>query len=136
MSEENVERVRAAYEHFNRTGEPPWDLFASGAEFDASNVAGFGSYDLSAGRERVLGLLREFAAAFEDWRIEPEEIIDAGEQVVAVVRDGGRLRETGDEVYNRFTNLWTFRSGMVTRWKTFTDRGQAFDAAGLSEPGT
>ncbi len=130
MSRENVEVVRQAYEVFNQTGEPQWDLFAPDAEADASAVAGFG---VMRGREQLLAALTEYAAAFEDWRIEPEEIFDAGDHVVAVVRDGGRLKGTDDEVFNRFTHVWTFRGGRVVAWKTFTDRGQALQAAGLSE---
>src|SRR5919109_930478 len=116
MSEGNVERIRLMYEHFNRTGEPRWELFHPEAEFDATAVVGLGRYAISAGREEILRLLRDYAAAFEKWRIEPEEIIDAGDQVVAAVRDGGRLRGTDDEVYNRFTHVWIFRSGKIVRW--------------------
>ena len=133
MSQENVEIIRLMYEHFNRTGEPDWELFGPEAEFDATAVVGFGRYQINAGREEIMRILGDYAAAFEDWRIEPEEIIDAGDQVVAAVRDGGRLRGTDDEVYNRFTHIWTFRSGKVVRWKTFTDRAEALEAAGLSE---
>ena len=64
---------------------------------------------------------------------QPEEFHDAGEQIVAVVRDGGRLKGTGDEVYNRFAHVWTFRAGKVIRWETFTDKAKALEAAGLSE---
>jgi ketosteroid isomerase-like protein len=133
MSKENVERIRLMYEHFNRTDEPHWELFDSEAEFDATAVVGLGRYAITEGREEILGLLHSYAAAFEEWRIEPEEIIDAGDQVVAAVRDGGHLRGTDDVVYNRFTHVWTFRSGKIVRWKTFTDRSQALEAAGLRE---
>src|SRR5919197_3649639 len=129
MSKENVERIRLMYEHFNRTDEPHWELFDSEAEFDATAVVGLGRYAITEGREEILGLLRSYAAAFEEWRIEPEEIIDAGDRVVAAVRDGGHLRGTDDVVYNRFTHVWTFRSGKIVPWKPFTDRSQALEAA-------
>jgi ketosteroid isomerase-like protein len=130
MSEENVTVVGALYEHFNRVGEPPWELFEPDAEFDATNVVGLG---VLRGREQVLGAMRDYAASWERWSIEPEKFIDAGEHVVVVVRDGGRLKATGDEVFNRFVHLWTFRAGKVVRWKTFLDEDQAVEAAGLSE---
>lgn len=47
------------------------------------------------------------------------------------MRDGGRMKATGDEIHNRFTHVWTFRSGKILRWKTFTDRARALDFAGL-----
>lgn len=128
MSQENVELARTIYDRFNRLGEPPWEFFHPDAEFDATNVVGFG---VLKGREQVVPALRDYAAAWDDWRMEPEEFIDGGEQVMATVLDRGRLKDTGDEVHNRFFNVLTFRSGKVTRWKTFTDRAQALEAAGL-----
>jgi ketosteroid isomerase-like protein len=122
--------VRAVYRDLNDTGEPSWDLFDPEAEFDATNVVGFG---IVRGREQLIGMIREYTAAFDDWRIEPEEIRDTGQHVVAVVRDGGRVKNTDSDVYNHFVHVWTFRSGLILRWKTFTDRAEAFAAAGVRE---
>lgn len=133
MSEENLERIRALYEHFNRTGEPDWALFDPEAEFDATEIPGLPRIALAAGKEELRRLLRDYSAAFEDWRIDPEQLLDADDHVVAVVRDGGRLKGSSDEVFNRFTHVWTFRRGRVIRWKTFTDQQRAFEAAGLSK---
>jgi ketosteroid isomerase-like protein len=122
--------VRQVYEAFNRSGEPPWELFTADSEFDATAIPGL---EVIRGRERVLAALRDYAASFDDWRIEPEEFFDAGDQVVVVVRDGGRLKETEDTVFNRFTHVWTFRGNRVLRWKTYTDRRQALEDAGLRD---
>ena len=130
MSRENVELVREVYAAFNRTGEPPWELFTADAEFDATAIPGLG---VVRGREQVIAAVRDYAAAFEDWRIEPEELLEAGNRVVAVVRDGGRLKGTDDTVFNRFTHVWTFSGNRVARWKTFTDHRQALEAVGLWE---
>jgi ketosteroid isomerase-like protein len=130
MSRERLETIRRVYETFDRTGEPPWELFAADAEFDATAIPGLG---LIQGRDRLLAALRDYAAAFDDWRIEPEEFLDAGDEVVAVVRDGGRLKGSDETIFNHFTHVWTFRGDHVTRWKTFTDRRQALEAVGLRE---
>ena len=130
MSRENVETVRQVYAAFNRAGEPPWELFTPDAEFDATAIPGLG---VIRGREQSLAALGDYAAAFEDWRIEPEELLDAGDQVVAVVRDGGRMKGTGDTIFNRFTHVWTFRENRVARWKTFTDHAQALEEVRLHE---
>ena len=130
MSHEHVETVRQVYAAFNRAGEPPWELFTHDAEFDATAIPGFG---VIRGREQALAAFGEYGAAFEDWRIEPVELVDAGDQVVAVVRDGGRMKGTGDTIFNRFTHVWTFRGERVSRWKTFTDHTQALEEVGLHE---
>ncbi len=122
--------VRQVYEAFNRTGELPWELFTPDAELDATAIPGFG---VIQGREQALAALRGYAAAFDDWRIEPEEFLDAGNHVMAVVRDGGRLSGTDDTVFNRFTHVWTFRGNRVARWKTFTDHAQALAEVRLHE---
>jgi len=130
MSEENVEAIRRGYEHFNQDGEPDWNLFHPDAELDATNVVGFG---VIRGREEVLTALRDYASSFDEWQIEPEELIDAGERVFAAVRDGGRMKATGGEVFNRFFHVWYFDSGKVIAWKTFRDKDAALEAAGLRE---
>ena len=130
MSRENVEVVRRFYEHFNQLHEPPWEAFEQDAVFDASGVVGFAEL---RGRDEVLAAIREYAAAWDDWRMDPEELVDAGDHVVTTVRDGGRLKATGDEIHNRFFHVFTFRTGKVARWQTFTDKDRALKAAGLSE---
>ena len=129
MGRENVELARTIYERFNQLGEPPWEFFHQDVEFDASNIVGFG---VLKGRDQALSGLREYAAAWDEWQIVPEEFVDAGDQVLATVLDGGRLKATSAEVHNRFFNVLTFREGKVARWKTFTDRAEAAEAAGLS----
>ena len=129
MSEENVEQARTLYDLFNQRGVPPWEFIHSDVVFDASNIVGLG---VLKGREEALSGLREYTAAWEEWRIEPEEFLDAGDQVMATVLDGGRLKATGTEVHNRFYNVLTFRDGKLTHWKTFTVRSEALEAAGLS----
>lgn len=131
MSQKNVESISALYDHFNHTGEPDWDRFDPEAEFDPSDVVGLPRVRLAEGKEKMRGLLRDYAAAFDDWRIEPKQLIDAGDRVVAVVRDGGHVKGSGDEIFNDFTHVWTFRSGKVVHWKTFTDHARALEAAGL-----
>ena len=130
MAQGNLEFVRAFYEHFNRVGEPPWDQVAAHAEFDVTNVVGFGVY---RGRDQVQAGIRQYLAVWDDWYIEPIEVTDAGDQVVAEVRDGGRLKETSEEVSNRFFDVFTLRSGKIVSWKAFREKAEAFRAAGLSE---
>ena len=65
----------------------------------------------------------------------PAAIISEGmaTQVVTVVRDGGRLKGSDAEVWNRFFHVWAFRSGKVLRLSVHTDRDRALEAAGLRE---
>jgi hypothetical protein len=63
-----------------------------------------------------------------------EELIHADErQVVTAVRDGGRMRGSDAEVWNRFFHVWTFGDREIIRLSIHTDRNRTLEAAGLSE---
>ena len=131
MSQENVEVARRGYEEFNKTGVPPLHLFHPEAEFDATRV--LPDVGIIRGAERFLALIRDYSSSFEDFRVDAEELIDAGDHVVVVVRDGGRLKESSSEIWNRFVHVWTFRDGKVIRWASYSDKGAALEAVGLRE---
>jgi ketosteroid isomerase-like protein len=66
-------------------------------------------------------------------RMEPEEIIDAGEQVVAFVHHQGQGKASGIDVEQHFAMVWTVRDGRAIRMDMYRTREQALEAAGLSE---
>ena len=132
MSQENVEIVRRSYDAINDRGEPAWELIAPDAEFDTSDV--MPDVAIVRGREAAEPRLLAYAQAFEDFRIELEEVIAADEQhVVTAVRDGGRVRGSDAEVSNRFFHAFAIRDGQIVRWSSHLERGRALKAAGLSE---
>ena len=65
-------------------------------------------------------------------RWEPEEFIDAGDQLITSFTTYNRGRE-GIEVQVRAAWLWSFRDGRVTRVTFFQGRDEALEAAELSE---
>ena len=71
--------------------------------------------------------------AWEDFRLEPVEFIDAGDRVVVDVLSRARGRTSGVEVERKTTQVWTFRQDKVVRFETFTERARALEAAGLRE---
>ena len=65
---------------------------------------------------------------------QPEEVIDAGDMVLAFIRTGGRGKASGVEVEAHVWNLWTFRDGQPARVTYFgDDRAAALEAAGLRD---
>lgn len=134
MSRETLELARRGYEEFNRTGVPPADLFHPDAEFDPSRT--LPDVGVIRGADRFLGLIRDYSASFEDFRVDVEELIDAGNHAVVVVRDGGRLKGGSSEIWNGFVHVWTFRDGKVVRWASYGDKAAALEAVGLREHST
>jgi uncharacterized protein len=132
MSQENVEMVRQGYEAFNR-GDVEWMIRHLDSEIvweDAAEVPGSRSY---GGTREVRGYLESFAQQWEEIRFEPEGILDAGEEVVALVRMVARGRASGAQVDARLAHLYELREMRVLRVRTFFDRERALEAAGLRE---
>ncbi len=131
MSQENVEVVRRIYEEVSAhhwEGSP--DLFDPEYAVDLTDAYP----DLGVVRSVGETELRGYFETFEDFRVELTEVIHADEKhVVTAVRDGGRLKGSDAEVWNRFFHVWTFRDGKVTRRSSHRERIQALEAAGLSE---
>jgi ketosteroid isomerase-like protein len=132
MSEENVETVRRVYERVNARMEVPPELFDPDYEFDNTelwpDIAGV--LDFKAAQD----VMREYWETFEAYHVDIDEVIHADEgRVVNFVRDGGRMRGTDAEVWNRFVHVWTLRDGKIVRLSVHTDRDRALEAAGLSE---
>src|SRR5687767_12414186 len=75
---------------------------------------------------------RIFIEAWEEFRIEIEETRTEGDRVVAFVRFHAKARE-GLELETPFVHLAEFREGEVVRFRSFDDRAEALEAAGLSE---
>ena len=59
------------------------------------------------------------------------ELHDAGEQVVAIMRQQGRAKSTGLNVDMTFAQVWTVRDGMQARMEMYADPAEAFVATGL-----
>jgi ketosteroid isomerase-like protein len=78
-----------------------------------------------------------FSEARETWgelpAWEPEDLIDAGDMVLAFIRFRAKGRASGAQVDVHVANLWTFRDGKPVQLTYFgEDRDAALEAAGLS----
>jgi ketosteroid isomerase-like protein len=144
VSQENVEIVRAMFEFFTESQRGstfeaffpgvqrgPW---APDVEWDARNAEQLGLADIAAvyrGPDGVAAFWREWLAAWEAVDFE-YELIDAGDQVVALIDQRMRGRFTHMEVeMGKYQHVWTFRDGLVTHWTMYVDQAEALEAAGL-----
>ena len=99
MSQENVELVRAAWEAWERG-----DMEAIFAFYDPEIVwdqTHYGTAEMSGiyhGHDGIRRFFREWLAPFESYHAHPQEFIDAGEDVVVQIRQGGRGKRSGAEV--------------------------------------
>ena len=136
MSRENVELVRRSFDNFLAGGRD-WGaaLLDPEVEWDASELA-IAIPDIDEvyrGPEGVARFRRSWLAAWETVEFE-YELIDARDSVVALIDQRMRGRTTGIEVpLGKYAHVFTFRNGMIVRWKGYANQLDALEAAGLSE---
>ena len=131
MSQENVEIVREGYKRFAATRELAPDLATDDFVWDMSNYHGWPEHRVYEGAEGAGAFLREWLDAWEEWELELEALHDAGDKVVALVRQHGTSKEGGIPVEMSFAQVYTLRDGKQARMEMYSDRDEALAAAGL-----
>lgn len=130
MSEENLELVRAGFAAHNRG-----DLDALTQFYDEDVVFKTLLLGTHRGNEAIRLIYEENQKALSGYDVVPVELIDAGDQVVAVaqVSGVGSSSEIAMEDRDRFAFLFTIKDGRCVCEQAFRNRAEALEAAGLSE---
>jgi ketosteroid isomerase-like protein len=132
MSSENVEIVRRAYEAWN--GDDPeaaTPLLHPDIEWHLpENFPDAGTW---RGREEVVEGLRSTSASWDQLRADVQELIDAGERVVALVRYHGRAAITGIDMagVHLDASVWTVVDGQAVEVRMYNGTTDALKAVGL-----
>jgi ketosteroid isomerase-like protein len=134
MSRENVDAVAAAYQSLARGG---LDRFIEHWTDDLDHRSIEGAPDDRGpihGKAAMRAYVQDWIDLFDGFKIEPVELIDAGEdEVVAVLRFGGGARLSGVETAQTMGAVFEIRDGKIARGREYSTREQALEAAGLSE---
>jgi ketosteroid isomerase-like protein len=122
--------VEELYEGFNRGDREAWfELLSDDFTYHArAELPGAGSYDLAGSRERLLALFE----IFSEVRFDPEEVIDAGDQVVVCIRETARGQTSGVRVEEQIVHLWRVADGRLQELRVYSQRADALRAAGLA----
>ena len=121
--------VRAIYDAFNRRD---WDAAFRDQSPDAELILPPGpNSSRYRGREDSQGYWEEMLTAFDAATAEPEQLLEAGDQVAAVVKTRARPKGTTAEIEIRNGHLWTVRDGKVVSMELFAAPEDALEAAGL-----
>ena len=134
MAQRNVERLKAAYKDWNR-GSPAAFLDSLHPEVEFHQAAGFPGMGVYRGPEAVASAMDELVATFDDFRADPEEIIELEDgRLLVFVRLSGRGRGSGAPFDVAGAHLITPASnGTLRRFEAYFDREEALEAAGLRE---
>ena len=68
---------------------------------------------------------------YEEFTIDLEEIVGSGDRLVSTHRFRSTARHTGIKTELPHAYVWTFRDGEVIHLRSFREREQALEAAGL-----
>ncbi|MGI8462288.1 MAG: nuclear transport factor 2 family protein, partial [Solirubrobacterales bacterium] len=130
MSQINSEILRLAYEAVSRHGPEAGGGFADeGVEI----VDGTGVTERrSSGLEALAEVYGRAGRYFDDLTIEPTELIDAGDAVVACLRVGGTALANGAESWSRAFHVHWLRDGRTVRLAVCPDRTSALRTAASS----
>jgi hypothetical protein len=132
MSQENVETVRRMYDAYAR-GDLEVSLSCLDPAIEFSQPAGEPGGGTYHGRQGVIQAFTTWTGAWEDYRVEVEELTDLGEHVLATTHHYGRGKGSGIEVEQKIFQVWTLSNGMVVRARMYYNRASALEAVGLSE---
>ena len=83
------------------------------------------------GHDELVCWIKRWLDAWDDAWDEVDEIIEAGDVVVAAVRVHGRGRRSGMEISQRLFDVFELRDGRILRIREYLDPDQALEAAGL-----
>jgi hypothetical protein len=141
MSQENVAVVRSAGKNFNAfmRGELPSEAFAE--PFDPQLEVHWrdkrtypDTPQRLRGVQELIRFSEQYRTTWADVVAEQLEIVEAPEdRVLLCVRQNSRGRESGVPMVIHFFEVDTLQDGKVRKIEYFRHRGDALEAAGLSE---
>jgi ketosteroid isomerase-like protein len=137
MSQQNVELVRSLTEAWQRREqEGTLDFVDPDVEWDATrlsetipDVAG-----VYRGHDGVRTYWRRWLSAWRDIQFEIQDVLDAGDEVVMLVRNQHQWgRHSGIEIeFPPYAGVFTIQAGKITRVRWYPDQGSALEAVGLA----
>ena len=134
MSQENVEIVKALNQAFNRRD---WNRLTELLDPDVELHGTIGGLEEDLVVRGLDGIRRRFEIEdneiWDEHRFEPQEFIDAGDQVVVFQREYQRGKSSGVELGIDTASILHLRDGRIVRMQGYMDRAAALEAAGLRE---
>jgi ketosteroid isomerase-like protein len=134
MSHENVEVVRKALALFSVGDfEGTLEFIDEDAVWEPSGqfVGAGGEY---RGHQGIRRFWEAFTEPWEEIRLDPAEVqeLDAN-HVLTVTHFRGIGRTSGAATEMRLFHMWTLKGRKISRFQSFASRGEALEAAGMSE---
>jgi hypothetical protein len=112
---------------FDQTAEPLQEFIDPKVESIAAWMGGRRYRGIDGFRRLWLDWLEPWASYY----IRLEELIDAGDEVLVLSRDRGQRHDVEGDVDLSASSVWEIRDGRIAKVAFYTDREEAFAAAGV-----
>lgn len=132
MSQENVALIRAIYDAF-AAGDIPGVLsrMNPGIVWNEAENFLYADGNPYVGPDTILaGVFARIGAEWDGFEARPEEILDAGNTVVALGRYRGTCKATGRAMDAQLAHAWRVAGGKATQFQQYTDTFQAARVTG------
>lgn len=120
MGEAHVDSLRRGYAALNR-GDLSVVLDLLDPDIEWHEPAPSPEAGAHRGRDSFERFLGGWLESFEDFRVEPERVVERGDELVVVVRQSGTGRSSGLRVDARLAHVWTVAEGKAVRWEAVAD---------------
>src|SRR5215217_3646551 len=124
MSRDDLENLRSA---LSSDASALLALLDDDVEWDY--VGAFPEAVTYHGPREVGEFLSQWAAGFEDFGLEADGLIDAGDSVVVCLHQWGRGTQTGAQAESRTWQVFNFRGGKIIRCRGYATKEEASAAA-------
>ena len=133
MSQENVEIVRRIVDAIeDRRWEEAMRQLAPNIELHGT-VGGLTEGSLWRGPEQIGDFFAQDSDAWDERRLDAEQVIDAGDCVAVLLHEFRRGKGSGVEMETDTAMVYEVRDGRVVRIQGYMDRDEALEAAGLRD---
>lgn len=128
----NVATVQGIYTAF-ATGDVPGVFGAMHPDIvwnEAENFPYAGGNPYVGADAILAGVFGPIAGDWDGFAATPEQLLDAGDHVVALGRYTGTAKATGTALDAQFAHVWRFADGKVASFQQYADTHQANRALG------
>jgi ketosteroid isomerase-like protein len=127
----NVELLKSGYEAFAR-GDVEYivsNVLDPEIEWREPEIPRYPIGGVYRGPDAVVqGVFAQTAELWDDFSVEPEEYLDAGDTVVVTGRYRGRARATGKALDAPFAAVWKFHYGRIVEGQEYPDTNAVREA--------
>jgi ketosteroid isomerase-like protein len=99
-------------------------------EWDISGYPIAGFPQRGSGRNEFVAHVTKYWSLWNDYTQDVKEMIDVGDDVVVVLREHARLRNSDTDLEREVAAVWTIENGRRVRFRAYASREDAMRALG------